>query len=233
MTQTPEKISGDRDESMKITVSKDGPYIVTGGVPLIEQEICNDEEGYCRTWREMKRYPVQGQYALCRCGRSRNKPFCDGTHAKIPFNGTETAGSEPYLRHPRITRGPELELLDHENLCVHARFCMRAGGIWNLTERSGIPEAKETAIEEACNCPSGRLVIRDRETGTIIEPELEKSIVVIDYPAKGEHGPLWVRGGIPVVSADGRQYTVRNRLTLCRCGRSENKPFCDGSHVVR
>ena len=190
-------------------------------------------KGICRTWRERKTYPLQEQYALCRCGRSANKPFCDGTHVKVLFNGTETAGSEPYLRHPRITRGPELELLDYENLCVHARFCMRAGGIWNLTEKSGIPTAKETAIEEACNCPSGRLVLRDRETGMAIEPELEKSIVVIEYPAKGEHGPLWVRGSIPVVSADGRPYTVRNRLTLCRCGRSGNKPFCDGSHVGR
>ena len=77
--------------------------------------------------------------------------------------------------------------------------------IWNLTEKSGIPEAKETAIEEACNCPSGRLVMRDRRSGEIIEPELERSIVVIEYPAKGEHGPLWVRGGIPVMSSDGRR----------------------------
>jgi hypothetical protein len=87
---------------------------------------------------------------------------------------------------------------------------MRAGGIWNLTKNSGIPEQKQTAIEEACNCPSGRLAIRDRESGRVIEPELEKSIVVIEYPANGEHGPLWVRGGIPVVSADGRPYSARN-----------------------
>lgn len=218
---------------MKITVSKNGPYIVTGNVPLIHEEICNDDEGCCRTWREVKRYPVQEQYALCRCGHSQDKPFCDGTHAKIPFNGSETAGTEPYLRHPRVIGGPELELHDHENLCVHARFCMRAGGIWNLTKQSDIPEAQATAIEEACNCPSGRLVMKDKETGQFIEPALEKSIVVIEYPAKGEHGPLWVRGGIPVVSADGKPYTVRNRLTLCRCGRSRNKPFCDGSHVMR
>ena len=92
----------------------------------------------------------------------QNKPFCDGTHTKVSRStGPKLPGNEPYLRHPRITRGPELELLDYENLCVHARFCMRAGGIWNLTEHSGITEAKETAIEEACNCPSGRLVMRD------------------------------------------------------------------------
>ena len=69
--------------SMKITVSKNGPFIVSGGVPLIQEEICNDEEGYCRNWREAKKFPVQEQYALCRCGHSNNKPFCDGTHAKI------------------------------------------------------------------------------------------------------------------------------------------------------
>jgi CDGSH-type Zn-finger protein len=233
MTDTNKKTGESRDDSMKITVSKDGPFIVSGGVPLIQEEICNDEEGYCRTWREAKKFPVQEQYALCRCGHSRNKPFCDGTHATIHFEGTETAGNESYLRHPKIIRGPELELADYEGLCVHARFCMRAGGIWNLTEQSDIPDAKNTAIEEACNCPSGRLVLRDRKTGETIEPELEKSIVVVEYPAHGEHGPLWVRGGIPVVSANGKEYTIRNRLTLCRCGKSWNKPFCDGSHVER
>ena len=108
---------------------------------------------------------------------------------------------------------------------------MRAGGIWNLTGQSDIPEARATAIDEACNCPSGRLVQRDLRSGEIVEPVPEKSIVVIEYPAKGEHGPLWVRGGIPVVSADGKPYTVRNRITLCRCGKSRNKPFCDGSHI--
>jgi len=233
MTGNNKNPSNAKGNSMKITVSKDGPYIVSGGVPLIQEEICDDKEGYCRNWREVKKFPVQEQYALCRCGHSKNKPFCDGTHATIHFEGTETAGNESYLRHPEIIRGPELELADYEGLCVHARFCMRAGGIWNLTEQSDIPDAKNTAIEEACNCPSGRLVIRDRKTGETIEPDLEKSIVVIEYPARGEHGPLWIRGGIPVVSADGKEYTIRNRLTLCRCGKSWNKPFCDGSHVER
>ncbi len=194
-------------------------------------EICNDAEGNCRTWKEVHEFPLKEQYALCRCGHSKNKPYCDGTHAKIHFDGTETAGEETYLRHPDSIEGTALRLEDVGNLCVHARFCMRAGGIWNLTRNSGVPEAREIAVEEACNCPSGRLVVRDRKSGRAIEPELEKSIVLIEYPARHEHGPLWVRGGIPVVSADGKPYTVRNRVTLCRCGRSGNKPFCDGSHI--
>jgi CDGSH-type Zn-finger protein len=231
MMEKKPKASTSSDNGMRIVVSKNGPYIVAGGVPIIQEEICNDDEGYCHTWRKAKTFPVQEQYALCRCGQSRNKPFCDGTHVQVHFNGTEVAGNEPYLHHPRIIRGPELELADFEGLCVHARFCMRAGGIWNLTERSDIPKARDTAIEEAGNCPSGRLVVHDPKTGKPIEPVLEKSIVIIEYPAKGEHGPLWVRGGIPVVSAEGKPYTVRNRMTLCRCGKSGNKPFCDGSHI--
>ena len=220
-------------DGMKIVVSKNGPYLVSGGIPLIKMEICNDDEGYCRTWKEVVRYPVRESYALCRCGHSKNKPFCDGSHASEQFDGTECAGKESYLREPKTTHGPTLVLEDVETLCVHARFCMRAGGIWNLARQSDIPEARETAIEEGCACPSGRLVLRDRKTGKVIEPGLERSIVVIEYPPKKEHGPLWVRGGIPVLSAEGKQYTARNRLTLCRCGKSDNKPFCDGSHVER
>jgi CDGSH-type Zn-finger protein len=231
MTEQSKTPSVAQDSSAKITVSRNGPYIVTGKVPLSTSEICNDDQGYCRTWREVKRYPLQEKYALCRCGQSKNKPFCDGTHSNINFDGTEAEDRQPFDEAAVAIRGPALTLADNEHLCVHARFCMRAGGIWNLVEQSDDPDARKTAIEEACNCPSGRLVIMDNESGKAIEPKFEKSIVVIEYPARGEHGPLWVRGGIPVQSADGKSYEIRNRVTLCRCGRSENKPFCDGSHV--
>ena len=215
---------------MKITVTPDGPYIVTGQIPLIEMEICNDSEGNCRTWRKVKEFPLQATYALCRCGQSQNKPFCDGTHAKIHFRGIENPDPEEVFNEKSVLHGPSLTLTDHENFCVHARFCMRAGTIWNLVQRND-SGSRETAIEEACNCPSGRLVLTDNATGDEIEPFVEKSIVVIEYPPRSEHGPLWVRGGIPVISAGGEPYQVRNRITLCRCGRSRNKPFCDGSHI--
>jgi len=221
------------DNNQKIRVIKNGPYSVSGNIPLQIKEIRNDAEGYCSTWRDVKTFPLQEQYSLCRCGQSKNKPFCDGTHAKIHFEGTETADDQPYLDHVEKINGPGLLLTDADNMCVHARFCMRAGGIWNLTRHSDDPEARDTAIEEAGNCPSGRLVVWDRKTGEAIEPGFEKSIVVIEYPPRSEHGPLWVRGRIPVVSSDGHIYEIRNRVTLCRCGKSYNKPFCDGSHVER
>lgn len=226
-----EKKSNLTEDSMKITVSKDGPYIVTGGVPLITSEICDDEEGYCSTWQDIKKYPVQEQYSLCRCGHSNNKPFCDGTHVKISFKGTEAEDLRPFNEGANVIHGPSLTLKDNEHLCVHARFCMRAGGIWNLVHHSGNKKAREIAIEEACNCPSGRLVILDNMTGKALEPKFEKSIVIIEYPSRGEHGPLWVRGGLPIESAIGKQYEIRNRVTLCKCGKSLNKPFCDGRHI--
>lgn len=86
-------------------------------------------------------------------------------------------------------------------------------------------------VHEAGHCPAGRLVARDRTTGKAIEPHLEPSIGLVQDTAEGISGPIWVRGGIPVVAADGTTYEVRNRVTLCRCGASSNKPFCDGSHA--
>jgi CDGSH-type Zn-finger protein len=118
-----------------IRVSKNGPYTVSGGVPLIKKEIRNDSEGYCSSWHEVETYPLKEQYALCRCGHSKNKPFCDGTHAEIHFDGTETADDKPYLDRAKKINGPSLSLTDAEHMCVHARFCMRAGEIWNLTRQ--------------------------------------------------------------------------------------------------
>ncbi len=65
----------------KIEVLKDGPYLVSGGLPLSEQWIVTNEEGESLDYREGKKHPAQAQYALCRCGRSSNKPLCDGSHA--------------------------------------------------------------------------------------------------------------------------------------------------------
>ncbi len=213
----------------KIRVSKNGPYLVSGGIPLSKHTIGIDAAGYSCEWREGEKYPSRESYALCRCGHSKTKPFCDGTHMKIHFDGTEKASRQPYLDQARRILGPAIDLTDVQELCAAARFCDRAGGIWSLTPQSDDQEAKRTAIEEAGNCPSGRLVVWDKE-GKPIEPSFEPSIIVVEDPQEGMSGPIWVRGGILVLSADGITYEIRNRVALCRCGKSSNKPFCDGSH---
>ncbi len=213
-------------------MSNDGPYIVTGGVALTVDTIVLDDKGLPLKWKASRNYPVADTYALCRCGKSKTQPFCDNTHARIGFDGTETASLQPFLSEAEVFEGPDLTLTDLPKLCVHAGFCDRMGGTWALTQYSDTPEARRLAIEQAGNCPSGRLVVRDLD-GNEIEPEYEPSIVLVEDPRRGISGPLWVRGGIPIESAGGITYEVRNRVTLCRCGRSANKPFCDGKHLNR
>src|SRR5512139_1127123 len=135
---------------MKIQVSKNGPYVLVGRVPMTEETIIGESDGTSIEWRAGKEYPVQEKCTLCRCGQSKNKPFCDGTHVKIGFDGTETAAREIYLDHPKELDGPKLKLIDVEELCASARFCHRAGGIWNLVPKSNEREIKKTIIEEAC-----------------------------------------------------------------------------------
>jgi CDGSH-type Zn-finger protein len=214
----------------KVKIVKDGPYLVTGGVPLSEQIPDIDEEEQCHGWREGKKYPLQESYSLCRCGHTKTPPFCDGSHTAVKFDGIEVADRAPYLEQADELQGPTLKLTDVRSLCANARFCHRAGGTWVLAEESDDPEARRIAIEEAGDCPGGRLVAWD-EKGNAIEPDFEPSIGLIKDIQAGIMGPLWLRGGIPVESADGTTYEVRNRVTLCRCGKSENKPFCDGRHI--
>jgi CDGSH-type Zn-finger protein len=214
----------------KIKISKKGPYLIYGKLPIQKMLIIADSDGTATEWQRGIKYPLRKIYSLCRCGQSKNKPFCDGTHVTSNFDGAETAGEEAYLDMPKEINGATLKLTDIEELCASARFCHRAGGIWNLVPESSNPEKKRIAIEEACDCPSGRLVVLDKQAVKIIEPNLSKSIGLIEDPKMGVSGPIWVRGGIPVESADGKTYHVRNRLTLCRCGKSKNKPFCDSSH---
>ena len=222
-------MTSDKDKP-RIRILKDGPYIVSGGVPLIKQGIETDDEGHSYKWSIEIKYPLKDKYSLCRCGESKNKPFCDGTHLKIDFDGTETASKKPYMSEAVDTDGPVLTLTDVWPLCDHSRFCQRAGGIRELISKSDDPDARKMAIEQGKNCPSGRLVVRDKKTGKPLEPEFEPSVSMIHDPQKKCEGPIWVRGGIPIESYDGHIYEVRNRVTLCQCGKSENKPFCDGSH---
>ena len=217
---------------VKVVVSKNGPYLVTGEVPLARQTIVTDRQGGSEEWRESDPFPSQASYALCRCGQSHNKPFCDGTHTKVRFDGTETASRAPYREQAQLQEGPALALSDAQGLCAFARFCDPHGQVWSQVERSDDPKVRAQFLRQVNNCPAGRLVAWDRASGEAIEHKLPLSIGLVEDPAQHSSGPLWLRGGIPVQSADGFTYEVRNRQTLCRCGASKNKPFCDGSHVA-
>lgn len=220
----------DKTSGMRIDVTEDGPYEVSGRVPLVRLEIIANEHGESVGWRETGRIQTRSTYQLCRCGRSQGKPLCDGSHLD-GFEGEETAGHDSFAEYAESIDGPGVRLHDARKLCAEARFCDRAGGLWNLVGQCGNDEARALAEDEARNCPSGRYVLVDEQTKEPVEPALEPSIGLVEDPEMGVSGPLYVRGGVPVYDADGRPYEVRNRVTLCRCGQSQNKPFCDGSHL--
>jgi CDGSH-type Zn-finger protein len=213
-----------------VVVSKNGPYLVSGGVPLSRQTIVADAEGGSQSWQESEPLPTQPQYALCRCGHSKSKPFCDGSHTRVGFDGTETASRRPYREQAERMQGPALDLTDAQGLCAFARFCDPNGQVWNQVEHTDEARVRTTFVRQVNDCPSGRLVAWERSKA--LEPTLPVSIGVIEDPPEGVSGPLWLRGSVQLVAGDGFLYERRNRVTLCRCGASKNKPFCDGSHAA-
>jgi CDGSH-type Zn-finger protein len=216
----------------RIIIAENGPYLVSTSIPLALQTITPNEQGGSWEWTKGRSFEVKEQYALCRCGHSKNKPFCDGSHKQAKFDGTETASRAPYDEQADVIEAQTLMLKDAQKLCAYARFCDNNGSVWEEIHNTKHAHTRKEVIHEATYCPSGRLVLVDKAFDSAIEPALPQSIGVVEDPAEACSGPLWVRGGIPVISQSGEPYEVRNRVTLCRCGQSSNKPFCDGSHAT-
>lgn len=213
----------------KVKILENGPYEVSGDVPLDQLQFTHNERGFSLEYEKIKDYSVDEPYYLCRCGKSANKPFCDGSHT-AGFDGTETAGYKTYDEMAKFIEGNLMNLKDAPELCAGARFCDTKSGTWNLVERAENEAAKDIVKHQCENCPSGRLTAVTKE-GKVLEPDLPQEVSVLEDPVAGVHGPIYVKGGITVESSEGKTYPERNRVTLCRCGKSDNKPFCDGKHL--
>ncbi|MBX7198593.1 MAG: CDGSH iron-sulfur domain-containing protein [Rhodospirillaceae bacterium] len=222
--------SVESDPSISVVVLDGGPYIVRGAPPLHIQTITRNAQGQSWSYTQGREFPIKDKTALCRCGHSRNKPYCDGTHAKVDVDLTETATFEPMLNGAEEIDGPRYALTDNEHYCAFARFCDNGERIWNEVRIPG-EEHAQLAVHMAHHCPGGRLLVWDRTTGLPVEQPLPVSLSLIEDPGAQASGPLVLRGGIRVQSANGESYEIRNRQALCRCGASSNKPFCDGSHA--
>jgi len=167
------------------------------------------------------------RFFLCRCGGSANKPFCDGTHARIGFDGNETADRGPVAGRARDYEGDGVTIHDDRSLCAHLGFCTDELPAVFASRRDpwiDAGAAGATAIaRQVGRCPSGALAATLREAGPV-EDELPARIL------PSPDGPYFVTGAVRVVAADGTPYEARNRQALCRCGGSANKPFCNGTH---
>jgi len=216
------------NQNKKIRIVKNGPYIVTGGVPLSEKIIVPKGMGY--ELKAGRALPQSEKYALCRCGYSKNAPFCDGSHLEFDFDGTELASRVDYEDRAELQVGSTVDLLD-DHRCAFVRLCHREkGDAWELAKKSDNEENRKEAIQAASDCPAGRLVAVDKN-GKRIEPVYEPAIDIIQDPEREVSAGIFVKGNIPLESAEGFTYEVRNRYVLCRCGESINKPFCDARHV--
>jgi len=215
------------EKEPRIKILKDGPYMLTGDTCMSVKIIRPSGNSY--EWEDGGEIAHRDPSILCRCGASDKPPFCDGSHKKIKFDGTETASRDLYKNRAVCINGAEVDMLD-DNRCALARFCHREkGDAWELAADGGDDNRCET-ISAASECPSGRLTAVTKD-GKVIEPELCKSIEIIQDPEMDVSGGIYVKGGIRLESADGYEYEARNRVVLCRCGKSKDKPFCDGSHI--
>jgi CDGSH-type Zn-finger protein len=204
-----------------ITVAANGPYLVSGALALRRRRDVQSELGEPMTWATTSTLETKDRYALCRCGQSGNKPFCDGTHARVGFQADDTAAGT-YDERAEVVGGDANVRYD-QGICVHAGFCgTTVTNVWEQAAKTGDTAARMHAISMIEHCPSGALTYEIE--GTVNEPLMPQAIGVIS------NGPLWVTAMVPIVNSDGTRLEARNRVTLCRCGASSNKPLCDGSH---
>ncbi len=223
-----------RQESKTVVIQKNGPYVVCGGIPLVRKTQVVSEFGEPLTWKKDEDLEAGDTYELCRCGHSKNKPFCDFTHAQINFDGTETADTRPTLNRQVVFQGGTNIVVKRDfSLCMEAGFCAnRFSNIQQMVAETGDTSVRSLVMAMIERCPSGSYTYSLAEGQPDVEPDLPQQIAVItEMTAEGPiMGPLWVTGYIPVERSDGKPFERRNRITLCRCGLSKNQPLCDGTH---
>jgi CDGSH-type Zn-finger protein/uncharacterized Fe-S cluster protein YjdI len=218
----------------KIVIEPDGPYQVYGGIPLVRKTQVVSEKIEPLTWRRDETMETGETYDLCRCGQSQDKPFCDSTHRDIGFDGTETADTRPTAARQMIyPESTGIVVKSDGWLCMNSGFCAnRVTTIRQLARKTDDVNARSQVIAMVERCPAGSLTYAMAPGEPDVEPDLPQQIAVTtEITSDGPiEGPLWVTGNIPIERADGQPFETRNRVTLCNCGRSRNKPLCDGAH---
>ncbi|MCE2504071.1 MAG: CDGSH iron-sulfur domain-containing protein [Chlorobi bacterium] len=199
--------------SVKIEIMENGPYIVKGLKRLLKSDGQDIE--------------TSENIALCRCGSSKNKPFCDGTHKEIGFSGKRE--KDRPLRGTKAYKGSEVIIHDNRAICAHAGYCIHdLSSVFKQDERPWIDpngSDEEAIVALAYRCPSGAIIVTKNGERLDLDDRSMKEEIVID-----NGGPYNVRGEVALAVDEGLKPPVSTRYSLCRCGASKNKPYCDGSH---
>ena len=172
-----------------------------------------------------KRLPVRPIVALCRCGGSKLKPYCDGTHAHNGFCSAKKA--DRAADRLDVYEGKDITILDNRGTCCHFGNCTEhlPAVFHDKSEPFVDPNgaSKDEIIDIVRACPSGAL-------GYTLDG--------VDYPGEqrepsifvSHNGPYYVRGEIELRNTQRNDGANLEHYALCRCGHSKNKPFCDGTH---
>jgi CDGSH-type Zn-finger protein len=175
--------------------------------------------------------------ALCRCGGSKNKPFCDGTHNVIGFSSANKTLENDDIKKivikdkRRDYPGKEITVHDNRKICSHAAECVNnLSSVFKLGSRPWInPDASKMndIIDVVRRCPSGALSY-SIDGVEYRDPEEQRNPTVTVL----KNGPYHITGGIELIGENIQfgEGASKEHYTLCRCGASENKPFCDGAH---
>ncbi len=163
--------------------------------------------------------------ALCRCGGSANKPYCDGTHANNGFSDSRLSDGKNNRRRNFVGRG--ITIHDNRAICAHAGYCTDGlASVFSSERRPWIDPDGATVdaiVAAVARCPSGALscsIEGVEAPDTARDPEIKAT----------ENGPYVVTGAVELRGVQFGDGASREHFTLCRCGASKNKPFCDGSH---
>ncbi len=203
--------STQEEKKPSLNVSKDGPYIVSN------LESLRNSKG---VFIESK--PV---IALCRCGGSTTKPFCSGAHATNGFSGDKKEDRVPDQVDTYV--GEKITIHDNRGVCSHMGHCTdNLPTVFRMKTEPWIdpdgasPEEIERVIKM---CPSGALSYT------------KDDVLHKDYPKDpeifvGKNRSCNVVGGMELKDPEGSKPDTDDHYTLCRCGGSKNKPFCDGTH---
>lgn len=199
----------------KIFTAKDGPYVVEGLDFLI------DNKG--------NMIKSDTKIVLCRCGS--NPIHCDGTHSKIGFQDHKVEGRNP--DRVDVYEGRAITIYDNRGICSHRGYCtdelpsVFKGGNdpWIDPEGAG----NEDIIRICEKCPSGALSYS--LPGGERQQDVDRPATINISPKRyGTDGPYDIQGSIVLVDHDGDTPESQEHYTLCRCGGSKNRPFCDGTH---
>jgi CDGSH-type Zn-finger protein/truncated hemoglobin YjbI len=202
-----------------VQVVPGGPYLVTGADSIVTHL--------------GEPLPPRPLTALCRCGESADKPWCDGRHASIGFEDGKDPKRVPDRRDTYV--GQQVTVLDNRGICAHSGLCTdRLSSVFHAGSEPFVTASggrMDDIIRAVRDCPSGALsfAVDGREPRELVDQPRDRAVTVT------ADGPYRFTGGLPVTDGKGAEVqratgSSREHYSLCRCGHSQNKPFCSGMH---